>query len=245
MQFHSKSAFSRTEFVVIMACVWLLASVLLSGSQVTRKQSLEAGCVFNLRHLSIAAFSWASDHSNTFPWQVFPISMFGPFVEDGAQGMPNAWQHYWVMRKEINDPRKLWCPSDSQRVPAEHWERTDTNGFPSAAKMNNAVSYFVGLHAGQPYGNNPVFGDRNIDGGVRGTVCAYMRVPGGGDPNVAYQISSREDLRWSTNMHGVNKGNLALSDGSVAQTTDVRLRQAVADAEATEGNRNFHILLPQ
>ena len=79
------------------------------------------------------------------------------------------------------------------------------------------VSYFLGLDSRENLPQTILAGDRNVFGGN-----------GGVEPSWSLYLGNSIDAAWEKTIH-VNKGNLALSDGSVQQLTTERLREAIAN----------------
>ena len=117
-----------------------------------------------------------------------------------------AYRIFQVMSNEINTPKVLYCPADSKRIRA-------TNFF----NLNNDnISYFVGVDATE---NNPqaiLLGDDNL------IINGKPVRPG------ILNLTSNDVVEWSSERHH-RAGNIALSDGSIQQTTRDGLRTATAN----------------
>ena len=105
----------------------------------------------------------------------------------------NAWINFAVLSKELNNPKVLICPADTEKIAATSF----TIGF-----NNRKVSYFVGLDADETNKSMFLSGDDNFEiGGV--TVNSGL-----------LEISKNMPIAWSTARHRLN-GRILFSDGSV------------------------------
>jgi prepilin-type N-terminal cleavage/methylation domain-containing protein len=151
-----------------------------------------------------------------------------------------AWQSFYAARFELVTPKILGCPADGANTPTGGVQRNGaspaTGGFrynpadgqgtwfPGGAQNNARLSYAHGIDVddSQPYG--VMLSDRNIQnwGGNNYTVnAATGALQTYTDVNVNPQ--------WTVgNIHRGN-GNIALSDGSVQQTSTSQLNVAMDD----------------
>ena len=123
---------------------------------------------------------------------------------------------------------------------ARSWNNRPDGGFIHAAYRNNAVSYFIGVHAIDIYPKSVISGDRHIltDGvtdGVSSRCISRLR------PLWNLTVAR---AAWTNAVHG-DRGNLAFMDGSVEETDTPLLKKAVrwhpAQEEATW---NTHFMFP-
>jgi hypothetical protein len=109
------------------------------------------------------------------------------------------------MSNELNTPKVLVCPADTERSAATNFGRDLING---------RISYFVGVDATQTNPQSLLSGDRNLTNGVR-------------VGNGFVVFTTNELAEWTEEIHR-RQGNAGLADGSVQQLTTMRLRDQIA-----------------
>jgi hypothetical protein len=127
----------------------------------------------------------------------------------GTAGTLDWVENFRVCSNEFNTPRILVCPSD------KGYEEKDDFAMLTA---ENDVSFFYGKDATELRPQTILAGDRNVFGGG-----------GGYDPTWNLGWDSSIDATWEETMHA-ERGNIALSDGSVQQTTSISLRDQISEA---------------
>ncbi len=151
------------------------------------------------------------------PWQVPP-------ADGGTDGHPlgaNLWFQFTTISNQLGTPRTLVCPANPLTTKAaKTWGNEPGGGFLSPVYRNNAVSYFIALHAEPASGTSLLSGDPNIRGSGLST-CSYVPVGG-----VAIVFSS-QDVQWTNAIHGTS-GHLLFGDGSVQFTSSAELRSVVS-----------------
>lgn len=198
-----QSGLTRIEVAAIIACVFLLGIFLLLPALAKAQQKAQrASCINNLMQIGIAFRTWGQDFSKHYPMDV-PVSLGG--TREWLAGS-NAFRHFVVMSNLFISPRPLICPSDDRQAAVDF-----------AHMSNQNLSYFVGLDADELRPNMWLAGDRNL---VTNTVAT---VPG------LVLITEEDNVAWSKTMHK-GAGNIALSDGSVEDTTTADLREPTLEA---------------
>ena len=194
MEYH---AFTLIELMVVVACVALVAAILLSAMAKDKAKAQRAQCQSRLPQIGLACRTWEGDHGDKYPMSVSTNK--GGSMEWGAGG--NMFRHFQVMAYEINYPEILVCPSDDRQV------------ADSFTNMNNQnVSYFVGLDADETMPAMLLSGDRNlITNGV-------PIIPG------LVVTKTGDTVEWSGTMHKF-QGNVGLADGSVQQVSSAGLQR--------------------
>ena len=181
-------AFTRTELLVTITCLALLAAIILPAVAKRTAHSARIGCLNNIKNIGLAFRVWSADNHDLFPMQVS--------TNDGGTkeliSSESVWPHYRAMSNELSTPKILLCPNDN---------RTDATNFISDLTDTN-ISYFLNVDAVE----NPsdmLAGDRNLTN----------RPPAG---SWLIPITKNSFLGWTEEMH-FGKGNLVFGDGHVAQ----------------------------
>ncbi len=195
-------AFTLIELLVVLAIIGLLASLLLPALARAKEQARNVKCLSNLKQISLAAKTFATDHENLVPWHVVP-------AEGGTYGAAagRAWRNYSALSNDLTTPQVLVCPSDrATRLTAGSW-----NEFMQPAFRSNALSYFVGLDSFEYWPQAMMAGDRNLAGGNPDLCGSVADLPG---VRALEYRTGDNNIRWGVGVHH-QKGNLALTDGSV------------------------------
>jgi prepilin-type N-terminal cleavage/methylation domain-containing protein len=148
-----------------------------------------------------------------------------------------AWQSFFSARNELVTPKILGCPADGAHTPAGGIQRAGatpaTGGFnyvnagaatwfPSNTEDNRRLSYGHCIDAddGQPQGI--MLFDRNIQ--IAGGVNHYL-VSASVGAVFQYDTIAATNPQWTVgNIHRGN-GNLAMTDGSVTQSSSSQCNQ--------------------
>src|SRR4051812_36082045 len=107
----SEAAFSRIEFVVVLATLALLAGVTMPALANSKSRSQRVTCLANLQQIGRAIHLWGNDHGNKVPWQT-DVSEGGTFSAASSLKNQAWWQFAW-MSNELVTPRILVCPADN------------------------------------------------------------------------------------------------------------------------------------
>ncbi|MBP7826494.1 MAG: prepilin-type N-terminal cleavage/methylation domain-containing protein [Verrucomicrobia bacterium] len=212
-------AFTLTELLVVLAVVALLIVMLRPAQAMTRAGAMRIYCVNNLKRISLAFRTWASNHQDRYPLKV--ANTFG-----GTASFYNAanmtYHTYSVLSNELNTPKVVVCPAD------ERTARTNftTTGFMADFVNNLAISYFVGRDADETQPQMFLAGDRNIGNGPAAPQQYGFSPssPSGAGALVSLGTNPPPALQWTDRMHQKN-GNIVLADGSVQQLTSAKLRE--------------------
>ena len=197
----SKSGFTLVGLLVIIAILGILAAMLLPALAGAKKKAQRINCVNNLKQSGIAFRIWEGDNDDKYPMDV-PAAKGG--TKEFTTGA-DTFRHFQVMSNELSTPKILVCPADT-RVAAVNF----------ACLKNENVSYFVGLEANDEFPQRFLDGDRNITGESDPENGILKLVPG-------------QRVSWTQDIH-VNQGNVGLSDGSVQQCSNSRLRDALRNS---------------
>lgn len=130
-----------------------------------------------------------------------------------AEVSSEAWRTFQLLTNRITAPKTLVCPSD-MREPVRFW----------TSLSNPNLSYFICLDAAVTTPEVFLTGDRNLTNGWPTT-------------NHVLTVTPNTPVGWTHEMHQF-QGNVALSDGSVQQTTSLRLQQRASVALRSRPSTN-------
>jgi prepilin-type N-terminal cleavage/methylation domain-containing protein len=226
MAVEATTAFTLIELLVVIAIIAILASMLLPALSRARVRAQRIHCANNLKQIGLAMKLWADDHGGKYPWLVEQAEGGGkPNNTDNA----TVKLQFCLTSNELTTPRLLVCPRDMNRAIAENF---------SACTMTN-ISYDLGDDADEKKPRNILSTDRNLSGfeysGLRdNTACFTINRTGGG-----------RNAKWTNSLcHGVNAGNLVLSDGSVQQVNDSGLLTTILTinpSDTLDGTLRFYV----
>src|ERR1043165_4587012 len=72
--------FTLTELLVVLAIIFVLASLLLPALSRAKEEARRAKCISNLRQITLGARLWMNDNGSKYPWHLMPSDggLFGP-----------------------------------------------------------------------------------------------------------------------------------------------------------------------
>jgi competence protein ComGC len=193
-------AFTVTELLVIIACLVLLAALLLPALARLKAPHSNTYCANNLKEIGVAFKTWLLDNNDHFPMQVSVTN--GGTMELAASGA--VFHHFQVMSNELSTPIILVCPEDKERTPATNF---------TSDLDDKKLSYFVGLDSAESIPSSWLSGDRNFTNRLasRG---AFLT------------LTTNQSLGWGKGIHH-KKGNLCFADGDVGEFNNGSLQQAI------------------
>jgi hypothetical protein len=186
-------ALTQTEVLCVIVGVLLLAAIALPFLAKQKANSAGGTCVYNLKQVGLAFRVWANDNDDTFPYNTTNCLAY--------TNETKAWLHYYVMSNECGYARILTCPQDTQRV-SNRVHDFSMGPMGLLSKTNRAVSYFVGLDADETLPLVVLSGDRNLIAPTN-----FLAGP-------VLSLATNTPFLWGRDLH-TNRGNIALSDGSV------------------------------
>ena len=215
-----------TLFEVLVVIAVLLLLVVTLSPQLFRPKmkyrSAKISCVNNLKQVGLAFRVWQGDNNDKNPMSI-SVTNGGALelVESGT-----VWQHFQVMSNELNTPKILICPSDSERQKnqATTWGDTPftTPGL-IAFTGNTNTSYFIGVDAVDTNPTMFLAGDRNL-------AVKKVALPPG-----LHSLATNAPVNWTRELHE-NQGNVLMADGSVQQLSQPGLEKALTET-GTATNR--------
>jgi prepilin-type N-terminal cleavage/methylation domain-containing protein len=214
----TRSGFTLIELLVVIAIIAILAGLLLPALARAKAKANRAKCVSNLKQMNLGFRIFSNDNGEKFPWLILPAD--GGSMDAAAQ---QTWRHILPVTNEMNSPKILVCPSDSQKTMVSTW-----NLF----LANNNISYMVGYEAVEQKPQTILTGDRNIAGAANNSSCGAWSGAMGCPITVA--------STWDQTIHN-GAGDLGLSDGSVQQTTSPGLQKQAAASDLDNGNNHTRV----
>jgi prepilin-type N-terminal cleavage/methylation domain-containing protein/prepilin-type processing-associated H-X9-DG protein len=191
-------AFTLIELLLVIAVIAVLGAIFLPQLRRPRMRPSRIFCVNALKQVGLAFRMWSLDYGGKFPMQVSVTN--GGTMELVKSGI--VFPHFQVMSNELNTPKLLVCPEDTNRTPASTFTQN----------LNDAqIGYFVGVEADPTKPAMFLAGDNNLGlGGVpakHGLLALWTNYP----------------VAWVKPRHYAG-GNVLLVDGSVQQVGDAQLR---------------------
>lgn len=213
-------AFNLIELLIVVACLGILAALLLPSLARPHGTYARINCVNNLKQIGVAFRTWALDNGDKYPMAV-SITNGGTMELVGSRVV---FTHFQVMSNELSTPKILVCPEDAARQCASTFATTVPPGVPNCIPFtsNTNVSYFVGIDAVDTQPLMFLAGDANIG-------LDRLRPQSG-----LQSFSTNGNVSWYQPRHeNGKKGNIGIADGSVQAFNSKELRKALKESGVT------------
>jgi len=197
--------------VLVVICVTVLVAIMFlmawAPTHPAMRKSSRISCVNYLKQAALAFRIWEGDNGDNYPMQ-FAVTNSDMMKLIGGGNAYVLWQS---MSNELNTPKILICPADTEHLAASNF----STGFSDAN-----ISYFFGLDATENNPQNLLIGDDNF------AIDGKPVQPG------ILNLATNVPVTWTAERHKF-AGNIALTDGSVQQTTSAGFNTALANSIST------------
>jgi competence protein ComGC len=240
---NQQAAFTRIEFIFVVATIAVLAACLLPALARARPQAHRLSCANNLKQVVWAMRTFAIDHYGNMPMSLSASQ--GGSSEDGGVRQVNNTQAasrgvckmFLCLSNRLTAPKILFCPAEYEtqyRQAATTFAPTG-GGVPGRIPYTNDmnVSYFIGIDAYETRPRMLLTGDHNLGGNANPPTTAYLAAPATGTPFISAGTNFAPNLgpAFLNTMHAMH-GNLGMVDGSV----DCFNRSKLQDALKSSGD---------
>ena len=207
----SHAGVTLLDVLAVVAVIAVLLGLVLPALTKAKRKADRISCVSNLKCVGLAYRIFATDNTNTLPFQI-STNLGG--TREWNDNPSQAWRQFAVISNEMSTPVIAICPSDRDRRKTREWGQFTNNSH---------LSYFVGINAKEENWQSVLAGDRNLTLGGQSLSNQVVTFP----TNAAVGFDGR--------IHRFD-GNIALGDGSVQQFTSERLAEQFHAAALTMTN---------
>jgi prepilin-type processing-associated H-X9-DG protein len=208
-----RSGFSLLEAIIVCVILAVLIAVFLPSLLPAKRQVNPLYCVNNLKQIGLSFRQWGQDNNDKYPDQVSVTN--GGTMELVRSGI--AYVNFLVLSNELNTPKVLVCPADTDHIAATNW----------TSLRNGNLSYFIGLDAAEAVPQKFLSGDDNF------TVNGLKPKSG------VLELWTNSTIAWLPTRHA-GQGNVALTDGSVQGLSSAGFQRALVGT----GTATNRLLMP-
>jgi hypothetical protein len=203
-------ALTPIELIILIGIVFFLVALVLPT--LNRRPPQQMQCSNNLKQVGLSFRLFAGDNNDHFPMQF--STNFGGTLE--LVESSSVFPHFLVMSNELNTPKILFCPQDSnprRRMATIFGDAAVTRYPPSLVPFlgNSNLSYFVGVDALEINPEMFLVGDDHL---------AANDIPASAG---LLTLWTNSPVAWRKGRHSYG-GNIGLADGSVQQVDTRGLR---------------------
>ena len=194
-----RRASTMTDVLIVVATLVLLGVVLLPMMARSKGPDHHGRCRSNLKQIGLGFFSWGLDSGvDALPWMTSSNGGTQKFASS-----TNVFLHFRALSNEFVTPKILVCPSDSDKTPANDFNKFD----------NRNLSYFINL---DDMGNGSCSfsldeAARHLLSGDRNLTTNGVALGSG-----VFTLTGRDKLGWNKAIHSTGP-NVSFLDGSVMQ----------------------------
>ncbi len=231
-------AFTLIELLVVIAIIAILAGMLLPALAKAKEKAQKIKCTSNLKQVALSFKLFQQDYDDRYPMGVAYLEGGSaealPRLRNGSED-PFTWMHFGAMRSQLENPKIVICPSDSQTEATTFDYLVRDRGGIRYFNHNGKISYHINPNADdQP--QTILAGDRNLTNATaleakrenKAGIILQSRIRSGNN-----QWTSAS-YRLDANIHGVSGANFAFADGHVDSLSTEGLRQAYVSTELTD-----------
>jgi prepilin-type processing-associated H-X9-DG protein len=218
--------FTLVDLMILIFVIWVLGFLVTFGiwwgtyGNKGKAHVVRISCINNLKQVGMAYRIWAGEHQDKLPTQI-SVTNGGAMEAVLAGDVAAVFQ---VMSNELNTPKILFCPADTNRIRATtfDWAAPSKNYQENILfRGNTNLTYFVGLDANATSSSLFLSGDDNFLVGGNQTGRGGWPPPAG-----ILLLATNTPVAWNDTRHR-KQGNVGLADGSVQQFSNNGLRQGL------------------
>ena len=230
-------AFTLIELLVVIAIIAILVARLLPALAKAEEQAQKIICTSNLKQIALGFVLFQHDYDDRYPMRVAyreggSAEALPARLRNGSED-PYTWMHFGAMRSQLENPKIVICPSDSQ---------TEATTFDYAIRDRGRIRYFnhngkISYHINPNADNQPqtiLVGDRNLTNSFH---YGGNQARGGGIVLQSQFLDNKwtpTSYRLDANIHGVSGAHFAFADGHVrTRMSTEELRQAYVSTGLT------------